>query len=149
MFKSKKCTSQRSSKNPSRSSHSKNVDEAEEILWQTKEQFERKVKLLEQQKLLELEIEKEKISEVQVRLKIVELKQHLDNTCLRSNVLLPELSKNKVLLRNVKSKFFAYLMEIFYLLINGIVPEIILDQIIFIKMSLKKWSAGTVQMTTN
>ena len=50
VFKSKKSTFQRSSKNPSSSSHWKNVDEAEEILWQTKEQFERKVKLLEQQK---------------------------------------------------------------------------------------------------
>ena len=39
--------------------------EAELILWQTKERFERKAKLLEQQKLLELEIEKEKIFEAQ------------------------------------------------------------------------------------
>ena len=66
MSKSKKSTSQRSSKNPSSSSHSKSVylkTEAELILLQTKEQFERKAKLLEQQKLLKLEIEKEKIFE--------------------------------------------------------------------------------------
>ena len=37
--------------------------EAELILSQTKERFERKAKFLEQQKLLELEIEKENIFE--------------------------------------------------------------------------------------
>ena len=89
MSKSKKSTSQRSSKNSSSSSHSKSVylkTEAELILLQTKEQFERKSKLLEQQKLLKLEIEKEKIFEARERLKIVELKKHFDKTCLESNV---------------------------------------------------------------
>ena len=69
--------------------------EAELILWQTKERFERKAKLLEQQKLLELEIEKEKIFEAQERLKIAELKEHFDKTCLESNVLPTELSKKQ------------------------------------------------------
>ena len=58
--KSKKSTSQRSC---SSSSHSKIVHlkaEAELILSQTKERSERKTKLLEKQKLLELKIEKEK-----------------------------------------------------------------------------------------
>ena len=93
VFKSKKSTSQRSSSN---SSHSKSVHlkaEAELILLQTKELFERKAKLLEQQKLLELEMEKEKIFEGQERLKIAELKEHFDKMCLESNVLPPELSK--------------------------------------------------------
>ena len=66
MSKSKKSTSQRSSKNSSSSSHSKSVylkTEAELILSQTKEQSERKAKLLEQQKLLKLEMEKEKMFE--------------------------------------------------------------------------------------
>ena len=67
--------------------------EAELILSQTKERFERKAKLLEQQKLLELEIEKEKIFEAQERLKIAKLKEHSDKTCLGSNVLPPELQK--------------------------------------------------------
>ena len=67
--------------------------EAELILSQTKERFERKAKLLEQ--LLELEIEKEKIFETQERLKIAELKEHFDKTCLESNVLPPELSKKQ------------------------------------------------------
>ena len=39
--------------------------EAELNLSQTKERFQRKAKLLEQQKLLELEIEKEKIFEAE------------------------------------------------------------------------------------
>ena len=69
--------------------------EAELILSQTNERFERKAKLLEQQKLLELEIEKEKVFEAQEKLKIAELKEHFDKTCLESNVLPPELSKNQ------------------------------------------------------
>ena len=48
--------------------------DVELIFSQTKERFERKAKLLEQQKLLELEIEKEKIFEAQESLKIAELK---------------------------------------------------------------------------
>ena len=61
---------------------------------QTKERFERKAKLLEQQKLFELEIEKEKIFEAQERLKIL-TKEYFDKTCLESNVLPPELSKKQ------------------------------------------------------
>ena len=94
--KSKKGTSQRSSKNSSRSSHSKGVNlkaEAVLILSQTKKQSERKAKLLEQQKLPELEIEK--VVEAQVRLKIAELKEHFDRTRLGSNVSPPELSKKQ------------------------------------------------------
>ena len=93
--KPKKSTSQRRF---SSSSHSKSVHlkaEAELILSQTKERFERKAKLLEQQKLLELEIEKEKIFEAQERLKIAQLKEHFDKTCLESNVLPPELSRKQ------------------------------------------------------
>ena len=96
--KSKNCTSQRSSKNSSSSSHSKSEHlkaETELILSQTYERFERKAKLLEQLKLLELEIEKEKIFKAQERLKIAELKENLDNTCLESNVLPPKLSKKQ------------------------------------------------------
>ena len=96
--KSKKSASQRSSKNSSSSSHSKSVHlkaAAELILSQTKEQFERKAKLLEQQKLLELEMEKEKIFEAQERLKIAKVKEHFEKTCLESNVLPPELSKKQ------------------------------------------------------
>lgn len=84
-FKSKKSTSQRSSKKSCSSSHSKIVQlnaEAESILSQTKERFERKAELLEQQKLLELEIENEKIFEAREKLKTAELKEHFDNTCL-------------------------------------------------------------------
>ena len=69
--------------------------EAELILSQTNERFERKAKLLEQQKLLELEIEKEKVFEAQEKLKIAELKEHFDKMCLESNVLPPELSKKQ------------------------------------------------------
>ena len=60
--------------------------EAELILSQTKEHFERKAKLLEQQKLLKLEIEKENIFEAQERCKITKLKEHFSNACLESNV---------------------------------------------------------------
>ena len=69
--------------------------EAELILSQTKKRFERKAKLLEQQKLLELEIEKEKIFEAQERLKIAELKEHFDKTYLESNVLPAKSSKKQ------------------------------------------------------
>ena len=69
--------------------------EVELILSQTKERFERRAKLLEQQKLLELEIEKEKIFEAQERIKIAELRQRFDKTCLESKVLPPELSKKQ------------------------------------------------------
>ena len=50
------------------------------ILSQTKERFERKAKLLERQKFLELEIEKEKIFEPHERIKITKLKKHFDKT---------------------------------------------------------------------
>lgn len=63
--------------------------EGEPILLQTQEPFERKTKLLELQKLLQLEIEKENIFETQRRLKIAQLKEHFDNTCLESSVLFP------------------------------------------------------------
>ena len=104
--KSKKSTSQRSSENSSSSSHSKSVHlktEAELLLSQTKERFERKTKLLEQRKPLELEIEKENIFEAQERLKIKELKEYFDNTCLESNVLPPELSKKQSLIEKCQS----------------------------------------------
>ena len=69
--------------------------EAELILSQTKQRFERQAKLLDRQKLLELEIEEEKLFEVHERLKIVKLKEHFESTCLESNVLPPELSKKE------------------------------------------------------
>ena len=77
--------------------------EAELLLSQTKERFERKTKLLEQRKPLELEIEKENIFEAQERLKIKELKEYFDNTCLESNVLPPELSKKQSLIEKCQS----------------------------------------------
>ena len=52
--------------------------ESKLILSQTKERFERKAKLLERQKFLELEIEKEKIFEPHE--KITKLKKHFDKT---------------------------------------------------------------------
>ena len=57
--------------------------------------MKKKAKLLEQQKLLKLEIEKEKIFVEQERLKIAELKEYFDKKCLESNVLPPELSKKQ------------------------------------------------------
>ena len=54
--------------------------ESELILSQTKERFERKAKLLERQKLLELEIEKEKIFEPHERIKINKKKKHFNKT---------------------------------------------------------------------
>ena len=57
--------------------------EAELILSQKKEWLERKAKLLEQQKLLQLAIEKEKFFEVQERLKIVKLKEHFDTSRIK------------------------------------------------------------------
>ena len=65
---------------------------------QTKKQIERKTKLLEQQKLLELEIEEEKIFEVQERLKIAELKERFNNTCLESKV-----SKKQIFIEKCRS----------------------------------------------
>ena len=77
--------------------------EAELTLSQTKERFERKAENLEQQKLLELEIEKEKIFEAQERLKIAELKEHFDKTCLESSVLPPKLSKKQSSIEKCRS----------------------------------------------
>ena len=51
--------------------------EAELVLSKAKEWSKRKTTLLEQPKLLELEIEKEKIFETQERLKIAELKIYI------------------------------------------------------------------------
>ena len=64
--KSKRSTFQKSSRNSSSSSPSKIVHlnaEAEPILLQIRELFERKAEVLEQQQPLEVEIEKEKIFE--------------------------------------------------------------------------------------
>ena len=49
----------------------------------------------EQQKLLELEIEKEKFFEAQEKLKIAEWKEYFDNACLENNILAPKLSKKQ------------------------------------------------------
>ena len=57
--------------------------EAELILSQKKEWLERKAKLLEQQKLLQLAIEKEKFFEVQERLKIAKLKEHFGTSRIK------------------------------------------------------------------
>lgn len=64
--KSKRSTFQKSSRNSSSSNPSKSVHlnaEAEPILLQIREWFERKAEVLEQQQPLEVEIEKEKIFE--------------------------------------------------------------------------------------
>ena len=106
MCKSEKSTSERTYKNFSTSIHSKRVRlkaKAALILLQTKEQFQKKAKLLEHQKLLELEIAKEKIFEAQERPKIAKLRKHFDNTCLESNVLPPELSKKQSCIEKCQS----------------------------------------------
>ena len=50
--------------------------------------LKKKAEFLKHQKLLELEIETEKIIKVQEKLKIAQLKEYFDNTCLECDVYL-------------------------------------------------------------
>ena len=68
---------------------------AELFFSQTKKRFERKDKVLEQQKIIELEIEKQNDFWSVREAKNNQIKKHFHNMWLKSNVLPPELGKKE------------------------------------------------------